>query len=66
MINFIILIGKIFINKSRNNGDALYFIKFLSILKEKIEIINYIKKNNDEDLRDWGRDVADALYSHDS
>ena len=61
MINLIIIFGNVFINKSRNNGDALYFIKFLSILKEKIECINYIKKNNDEDLKDWEKNVADAL-----
>ena len=61
MINFIILIGKNFINKSRNNRDPLYFIKFLSILKEKIECINYIKQNNDEDLTDLEKDVAGAL-----
>ena len=61
MINFIILIGIFFINKSRNNRDPLYFIKFLPILKEKIECINYIKQNNDEDLTDLEKDVAGAL-----
>ena len=61
MINFIILIGKNFINKSRSNGDALYFIKFLSVLKDKLEYINYIKNANDEVLKDWERDMTDAL-----
>ena len=43
------------INKSRSNGDALYLIKFLSVLNKKLQHIQYIKKTNDESLVDWVR-----------
>ena len=43
-LNFLILLGKLFINRSRNNGEPIYYINFLSLLKEKIQNIIYIKE----------------------
>ena len=60
-LNFLILIGKYFINRSRNNGDPLFFIKFLSLLKEKIQNITYTKIVNSQELDNWERDLLDAL-----
>ena len=64
IINFLILLGKQFINKSRTNKEPLYFIKFISLLKNKIENIIYTKNNNSQDVKSWERDLADALYKY--
>ena len=61
IINFLILLGKQFINKSRTNKEPLYFIKFVSLLKNKIENIIYIKNIRRQDVKGWERDLADAL-----
>ena len=61
IINFLILLGKQFINKSRTNKEPLYFIKFISLLKNKIENIIYTKIINSQDVKGWERDLADAL-----
>ena len=60
-INFLILIGKLFINKSKSNEEPLYFIKFLTLLKDKIECIIYIENINNDEVADWERGLADAL-----
>ena len=44
-INFLILIGKLFINKSRTNKQPLYFINFLALLKDKNPTCNISKAN---------------------
>ena len=49
-INFLILIGKLFINKSKTNEELLYFIKFIALLKDKIECIIYIENINNEEV----------------
>ena len=61
IINFLILLGKQFINKSRTNKEPLYFIKFVALLKNKIENIIYTKNINSQDVKSWERDLADAL-----
>ena len=61
IINFFILLGKQFINRSRTNGEPLYFIKFLYLLKDKIKNIIYNKKINTKELNEWEMDLADAL-----
>ena len=61
IINFLILLGKHFINRSRNNGEPLYFINLLSLLKDKIENVVFIKQINSQNVKDWERELADAL-----
>ena len=61
IINFLILLGKQFINKMRTNKEPLYFIRFVSLLKNKIENIIYTKNINSQDVKGWERDLADAL-----
>ena len=46
IINFLILLGKQFINKSRTNKEPLYFYKICIVLKNKIENIIYTKDIN--------------------
>ncbi len=38
-INYIVLIGKWFINKRRTEEAVLYFLEYLTLLKQKIEVI---------------------------
>ena len=64
IINFLILFGKHFINWSINNMEPLYFIKLLSLLKDKSKNVIYIKQVNSQYVKDWERDLADALYSY--
>ena len=61
IMNFLILLGKKFINRSRSNSEPLYFINFLSFLKEKIENIVYIKTINSQELNGWESDLVNAL-----
>ncbi len=57
--NYIILLGKYFINKSRTNEKPLYFIDFLRLLKEKIECIIEINNTNS-----WGNQLwQEKLYA---
>ena len=60
-LNFLILIGTLFINRSRNNNNPFYFINFLSLLKEKIQNITYVKRINNQKLKNWERNMLDAL-----
>ena len=63
IMNFLILLAKKIINKSRSNSEPLYFINFLSFLKEKIENIVYIKTINSHELNGWESDLANALQT---
>ncbi len=39
IINFLILIGKWYINKTKTRNEPLYFIELLRHIKEKVEIM---------------------------
>ena len=53
IINFLIMIGKWFINQCRMNETPIYFINYLYIVKEKIEIIILNNSLNDYENSDW-------------
>ena len=48
VFNYIILLGKWYINKSRSNNQRITFSNFPSLVKEKLEILrmSYILKEN--------------------
>ena len=52
-INFIILMGKWFINKRRTHEKSLNLNAFFTILKNKINMIVYNKTVNNEDADEW-------------
>ena len=52
-INFIILMGKWFINKRRTDEKPLNLNTFFKILKNKIDMIVYNKTKNNKDADDW-------------
>ena len=60
-INFLILTGKLFMNKSRTKKQPLYFINFLAFVKEKIKHTTYLRQINDQLGEDLERDLMDAL-----
>ena len=60
-INFLILIGKRFINKSRTNKQPLYFINFLALIKEKIQLTTYNRLINNQPIKDWEMELMDIL-----
>ena len=60
-INFLILTGKLFINKSRTKKQPLYFINFLALVKEKIQHTTYLRQINDQLEEEKERDLMDAL-----
>ena len=53
IINFLISIGKWFINQMRTNEWPLYFINFLHIAKQKVEIIILNNKIHCLDNKEW-------------
>ena len=61
IINFLILSDKHFKNRSRNNEESFYFVTLLTLLKDKIKNVIYIKQINNQYVKDWERDLADAL-----
>ena len=60
-INFIILLGKWFINNSRTQNQQLTFKTFLRLLKKKIEEIILSKTINNVDPQLWEMDMVIAL-----
>ena len=60
-INFIILLGKWFINNARSQNQHLIFKTFLKFLKKKIEEIILCKTINNVDPQLWEMDMVIAL-----
>ena len=60
-INFIILMGKWFINKSRTQDKVLNLHTFLKMLKNKIDMIIYNKTINNKDPDEWEMNLAIML-----
>ena len=60
-INFIILMGKWFINKSRTQDKVLNLHTFLKMLKTKIDMIIYNKTINNKEPDEWEMNLAIML-----
>ncbi len=61
VINYIVLIGKWFINKRRTEEAALYFLEYLTLLKQKIEVIVLNNKTQSRDNTEWQDKVYRVL-----
>ena len=57
IINFLILIGKWYLNNSKTKNKNIYFIDFIALIKAKIEIIKYIHASNNEEVDQWVADL---------
>ena len=40
IINFLILIGKLYLNNKKTQNKLIYFIEFITLIKEKTEILS--------------------------
>ena len=62
MINYIILIAKWYIHKNKEQNKPQYFIEFLGILKNKIDIIIFMNALKERDNKDWQIILLDLLF----
>ena len=61
LLNFLILIGKWFINKRRTKQTSIYFIEYLSILKDKVNTMIYIPTKEGLEVEPWLNTLQDVL-----
>ena len=61
LTNFLILIGKWFLNNTKTQNKPLYFLDFISLIKEKIEILKTISVLNNENVETWVDDLWAAI-----
>ena len=57
LINFLILIGKWYLNHSKTQNKTIYFLDFISLIKEKTEILRNISILNNEEVVSWVSDL---------
>lgn len=60
IINFVVLLGKWFINKTRTADIPIYFINFLTTLRDKVETMCNINPMNTTSDK-WYKDILDIL-----
>ena len=60
-INFIIILGKWYINNVRTSNKIISFPPFLKLIKRKINQIIFIKTTNNIDPKLWEIDLLIAL-----
>ena len=58
LLNFVILLGKWYLNKCKSTEKQIYFFEFLNILKNKVNIMTYILMEDDLGMAPW----LDMLY----
>ena len=58
IINYLILLGKWYINKCRSSNTNVYFIELLHLTKNKLDCANYINCINEAEMPEW----QDRLY----
>ena len=61
ILNFLILMGKWYINKCRSKDNQIYFFEFLTILKNKVDIMTYRSVEGDVGLSPWLEVLLNAL-----
>ena len=61
ILNFLILIGKWYINKNKTKQTPIYFIEYLSILRDKVNTLMYIPKLEGLDVDPWLETLHDVL-----
>ena len=61
LTNLLILIGKWFLNNTKMQNKPLYFLDFINLIKEKIEILKTISVLNNEDVETWVDDLLAAI-----
>ena len=57
IINFLILIGKWYLNNSKTQNKPIFFFDFISLIKEKTEILRNVNLINNEEVDLWVADL---------
>ena len=61
LLNFLILITKHYINKTKTEEKSLYFIELLSKIRSKISIVCYINASKGVNNKEWQDTLCDNL-----
>ena len=61
LLNFLILMGKWYINKSKSNKNQIYFFEYLVILKDKVKTLTYITNLEELVVKPWLETLQDVL-----
>ena len=61
IMNYLIILLKWFINNTKNEEKPLYFVNFLSLLKEKNNCMTYYNVINEHVLKDWQEKLCSVL-----
>ena len=61
LINFLILIGKWYLNNSKTQGKPIFFFVFIILIKEKTEILKHINTFNNQEVESWVTDLWTVL-----
>ena len=61
IINYLILIGKWYINNTKQNETALFFIDFLQIVQGKVSTLLHANQINNRKTEQWQQIFGDAL-----
>ena len=57
LTNFLILIGKWYLNNSKTQNKPIYFLDFITLIKDKTEVLRRINKMNNEEVESWVADL---------
>ena len=63
IINYLILMGKWYINNTKQDENVLYFFDFLRILQGKIGTFIRANSINNKEMAEWQQIFADALLT---
>ena len=61
LINFLILITKWYLNKTKAELNPIFFFRLLSIIRDKIRTILYINSLNNTENEDWQDELCEML-----
>ena len=61
LVNFLTLLGKWYINECKSTEKNKYFFEFLTILKNKVNIMTYIPIEEELGLAPWLEMLHNAL-----
>ena len=61
IINYIILLGKWYINKTRARGNHLYVFEFLKILRDKMECVSQATMAKYLEPKDWQEELLSVF-----
>ena len=65
LIHFLILIGKWYLNNSKTQNKPIYLFDFISLIKEKTEILRsvYVNIMNNEEVELWVADLWAVVWT---